>query len=147
VLFLGHIAASLLLADATDSDRAATVAGNLLPDVVDKTGSWVLRAMPSGRWLAHGLPFYASVCLASRFFLEGRARRGFMLGYAGHLVCDLWGAGKVPWLAPFERPHPSRPFEEYDWRVALVPEVVGAVVIWWLSRGRAGAGAPGAETS
>ena len=136
MLFLGHIAASLLIANATDSDRAAAIAGNLLPDVVDKSGGWLLRLMPSGRWLAHGLPCFGAVCLLARFFLEGRSWRGFVLGYAGHLVCDLWGKGRVPWLAPFERPYRRKPFERYDWPAVLLPEVVGAVVIWWLARSR-----------
>ena len=102
MLFFGHIAASLLIADASDSDRAAAVAGNLVPDVTDKTLGWVLKLTPS-RWLAHGLPAYLIVNLVAFLLLDRRRWRGFALGYSGHLVCDLWAGGKVPWFAPFQR--------------------------------------------
>ena len=134
MLFLGHIAASLLIADATDSDRAAAVAGNLLPDLVDKTGGWVLRLMPS-RWLAHGLPCFALVCLAAGLFLDRRRWRGFALGYAGHLVCDLWAGSRVPWLAPFEeQPSKKEKWSKPRFLVYLLPEPAGAAVIWRLLR-------------
>ncbi len=135
MLFLGHIAVSLLLADATDSDRASAVAGNLLPDIIDKTGGWVLRVMPSGRWLAHGLPFFAAVLLASRLVLQPRQWRGFALGYGGHLLGDLYGGASVPWLAPFGRVRRRRRKKEpLVTLTAIAPEVVGAAVIWRLLR-------------
>jgi hypothetical protein len=131
MIFLGHIAVSMALADLTKSDRKAAIAGNLLPDVTDKTGGWLLKLMPSGRWLAHGLPFFAAVCLAARLVLDERRWRGFVLGYAGHLVGDLYGGGKVPWLAPFETPRPPDSAEKRlrGMIMALPAEVVGAVVI------------------
>ena len=139
MLFLGHIAASLLIADATGSDRTAAVAGNLLPDVVDKTGSWVLRVMPSGRWLAHGLPCLTLICLVAGFFLDTRRWRGFVLGYLGHLVCDLWAGGRVPWLAPFEQPRRRRRKRRSRYRLALylLPEAIGAPIVWSLLNGPA----------
>ena len=102
MFFFGHIAATLLVADATDSDRTAAVAGNLLPDVTDKTLSWVFRLGPS-RWLAHGLPAYLLTNLVAFALLDRQRRRGFALGYAGHLLCDLWAGGRVPWLVPGRR--------------------------------------------
>jgi hypothetical protein len=134
VLFLGHIAVSLLIADATDSDRKAAVAGNLLPDVVDKTGGWVLQVMPQGRWLAHGLPCFAVVSVIAGLVLDGRERRGFVLGYLGHLVCDLWAGSRVPWFAPFEKPQRRRRRRPTKTARALylLPEVAGAGVIWKL---------------
>jgi hypothetical protein len=140
MLFLGHIAAALVLADLTKSDRKAAVAGNLLPDVVDKTGGWVLRTMLDARWLAHGLPFTGAACLAARFFVGGSSWRGFVVGYLGHLVGDLYGGGKVPWFAPFEKPNPQPKLWQSGSRFrremgkALAPEVVGAGVIWLLLR-------------
>jgi hypothetical protein len=133
MLFFGHIAASLLIADATGADRTAAVAGNLLPDVVDKTAAWVLRLTPSARWLAHGLPCFVVVSAVAGLFLEPRRWRGFVLGYAGHLVCDLWAGGRVPWLAPFRRIR-SRRRRRSKRKLALylLPELVGAPLTWYL---------------
>ena len=125
MLFFGHIATSLLIADATDSDRAAAVAGNLLPDVTDKTLGYVLKLTPS-RWLAHGLPGYLLVNLAAFVLLDRRRWRGFALGYAGHLVCDLWAGGEVPWRAPFQQ-HPHRKSRKSTLMRAVyfLPEAIG----------------------
>jgi hypothetical protein len=134
MLFLGHVAASLLIADASGSDRAAAVAGNLLPDVTDKTAGWILRLWPS-RWLAHGLPCYLAVCALARLFLDEKRWRGFALGYAGHLLCDLWAGGRVPWCAPFEPQRPYRAKESWPLRrklLYLAPEFVGAPIVWRL---------------
>lgn len=130
VLFFGHIATSLLLADATRSDRAAAVVGNLAPDVIDKTGAWVLRVMPAARWIAHGLPFFALASLLAFFVLDGRRWRGFVLGYGGHLVCDLWAGGRVPWLAPFQKPQPKRRRNKRGLLFYLLPEFLGLPLIW-----------------
>jgi hypothetical protein len=141
MLFFGHIAASLLVADATGSDRAAAVAGNLLPDVLDKTGAWVLRLTPSARWLAHGLPCFAVVSLIAGLFLEPRRWRGFVLGYAGHLACDLWAGGRVPWLAPFRSlPRKRSRRSRRALALYLLPEAVGAPLSWWLLARREKAG-------
>jgi hypothetical protein len=131
MLFLGHIGASVLIADASESDRVAAVAGNLVPDVMDKTLGWVLKLTPS-RWLFHGLPVFAMIAVISRLFVSGPRWRGFVLGYAGHLVCDLWAGGRVPWMAPWG-PKPVKPKGKKPlafWVVYLLPEVVGAVVLW-----------------
>ncbi len=134
MLFLGHIAATLLVAEASRSDRNAAVAGNLLPDVMDKSGG-LLHLMPHTRWLAHGLPFFVLASVLSGLFLPPRAWRGFVFGYAGHLVCDLWAGGKVPWLAPFEKPRPHGPGKPLRWWLLyLLPEAVGAPIIWLLAR-------------
>ena len=121
----------MLIADATESDRAAAVAGNLVPDVMDKTLGWVLKLTPS-RWLFHGLPLFALIAAGSRLFLSGPRWRGFVLGYAGHLVCDLWAGGRVPWMAPFGRKPVKRGGKKpvRFWAMYLLPEVVGVVVLW-----------------
>jgi hypothetical protein len=125
MLFFGHIATTLLVADATDSDRATAVAGNLLPDITDKTLGYVLKLTPS-RWLAHGLPGYLLVNLAAYVLLDRRRWRGFALGYAGHLVCDLWAGSEVPWKAPFQK-HPERKERagKLGWLVYMLPEAIG----------------------
>ena len=133
MLFFGHIAISLLLADATDSDRTAAVAGNLTPDVLDKTAAWVLRVMPSGRFLAHGLPFFTVASLVAMRVMEPRKARGYILAYAGHLVCDLWAGSKVPWLAPFtktsRKKREKKPRSKALLALYLLPEVVGLPIV------------------
>ncbi len=136
MLFLGHIAVSLVAADATGSDRVAAVAGNLVPDVVDKTGGWVLRVFPGGRWLAHGLPFFGVSVLATRLLLDERRWRGFALGYLGHLVGDLYGGGRVPWLAPFGRVGSRGMPKHLVTPSTLVSEAAGALIIGWRLRSR-----------
>ena len=138
MLFFGHIATTLLIADATDSDRAAAVAGNLLPDVTDKTLGWVLRLTPS-RWLAHGLPGYFLANLIAFALLDRRRWRGFALGYAGHLICDLWAGGKVPWLAPFQEEPDRNNKRSKGLRylvVYMIPEVIGLPLTLRLLRRR-----------
>ena len=133
MIFLGHVATGVAIADATDSDHAATVAGTMLPDVIDKTGSWVFHVFPKGRYLAHGLPFFAAVSVLVFATQERRKARGFILGYAGHLLCDLWGGGRVPWFAPFEpapRTKGRAPFLRPVLK-GLPPEFAGA---WFLIR-------------
>ena len=134
MLFLGHIAVSLLIANATRSDRAAAVAGNLVPDVIDKTAGWVLHASPS-RWLAHGLPFFVACAIVAALALDPARRRGFILGYGGHLICDLWGGYRVPWFAPFQK----RPRRHALWgkgrahhAIYILPELIGVPIIWRL---------------
>ena len=131
MLFLGHVATGVAIADATDSDHAATVAGTMLPDIVDKTGSWVFHVFPKGRWLAHGLPCFAAVSALVFATQERRRARGFILGYMGHMLCDLWGGGKVPWFAPFERPRRTRrkPPVLVPLLKSMPPEIAGA---WFL---------------
>jgi hypothetical protein len=130
VLFFGHIAISVALADATESDPMAAVAGNLLPDVVDKTGGWVLKVMPGGRWLAHGLPFFLAANLLAKKALSERAWRGFALGYASHMVADLYAGGRLPLLAPFGRPAAEESDHGLRWLlVNLVPEVPGVIYL------------------
>ena len=129
MLFFGHIAVSVALADATDADPYAAVAGNLFPDVTDKTLG-LLRITPS-RWLAHGLPCLVALCALSLRLMPERSWRGFVLGYASHLVGDLWAGGRVPWLAPFaRRPRRCRKTRRLRWLVLnLIPEVAGLLYL------------------
>ena len=132
MLFFGHIAISLAVADACDADPLAAVAGNLLPDVADKTGAWVLKVTPAGRWLAHGLPFFTLANLVARKALPRRSARGFILGYASHFVADHYAGGRLPWLAPFARPSGRRTKRTLRWwLVYLTPEVLGLGYLTW----------------
>lgn len=93
--------------------------------------------MPSARWLAHGLPCFALVAVASRLFLDGPRWQGFVLGYAGHLLCDLWAGGRVPWFAPFGRPAQQRRWrnQRLQRAIYLLPELV-ALPLLWVKRSR-----------
>ncbi len=142
MLFFGHLAISIALADATDSDPAAAVAGNLLPDVMDKSAGWVLKLTPS-RWLAHGLPFFGVCCLLARRFLPGRVWRGFALGYGSHLVADHWAGGRLPLLAPFHGDRrPAIPiYGSRELAMILAPEVLGLAFLLWRAAGARRTGA------
>ena len=130
MLFLGHIAVTLKLADATGADPAAAVAGNLLPDLVDKSARR-LRLFPSGRWLAHGLPAVLLTSLLVGRMTTPHHRRSFALGYLGHLVCDLYLGGRVPWFIPLRRYTPKEKEQRsvLYWLLYLLPELIGAAVI------------------
>ncbi len=137
MLFFGHIAIAAGLADATASDAGAAIAGNLVPDVIDKTGAWVFRVMPSGRWLAHGLPFVALACGIAGATLPRRKARGFALGYLSHLAADHWAGGRLPWLAPFTKPPAGRSRHDAAWLLKnLLPEAAGAVFLLLRKRRR-----------
>jgi membrane-bound metal-dependent hydrolase YbcI (DUF457 family) len=131
MFFLGHVATGMALADASKTDRNAAMLGAIFPDLVDKTAHLVLRIVPYGRWLAHGLPFMAVACTAVAATQPSQRSRGFALGYASHLVCDLWAGGRVPWLAPFAKPRrrPKKPRSLGKLAIYLLPEVVGAAII------------------
>ena len=133
MLFLGHVATGVAIADATDSDHAASIVGTMLPDVIDKTGSWVFHVFPKGRWLAHGLPFFAAASAVAIATQDRRKARGFVLGYIGHLMCDLWGGGRVPWFAPFEKTvrSPRKVPVLAPLVKSMPPEIAGA---WFLIR-------------
>ena len=132
MILLGHWAASVVLADLTHTDRSAAIAGALFPDVIDKTGNWLLRVMPSARWLAHGLPFFAATTALTFPLLKGGPQwKGFALGYAGHLAGDLYAGGRVPWFAPFERPRQRSGRARIEVVPALIEEIVGAAVLYW----------------
>lgn len=148
MLFFGHIAISLLLADATKTDRTAAVAGNLTPDVLDKA-SWALHLAPSGRFIAHGLPFFGLASAVALAVLEPRKGRAYAMAYAGHLLCDLWAGGRVPWLAPFvkssRRKRDKKRRSNPMLALYLLPELIGLpMVVRLLSRPPAHAETPNA---
>ena len=139
MLFFGHIAIALAAAETTQSGKAAAVLGNLTPDIVDKTGCWILKVMPRGRWLAHGLPFMIIIFAATRPLLPKEHWRGFVLGYLSHLAADHYNGGKLPWLAPFQEPPPSRHHDHLRlFIITLIPEVLGLAYIAWKAQKDAG---------
>jgi hypothetical protein len=143
MLFFGHIAVSVALADATDADPSWAIAGNLLPDMTDKAGAWVFRIMPSGRWLAHGLPFFAAASLAATRLLPERAARGFVIGYASHLAGDLYAGGRLPLAAPFMQAPSGHSSHGLSWLgVNLVPELLGLAFLFYRNRRRVPEGLP-----
>jgi len=135
MLFFGHIAVSVALADTADAHAGAAVVGNLIPDLTDKSLQWI--GVTPGRWLGHGLPFVALACAVTRPLLPRRAWRGFVLGYMSHLAGDLWGGGKLPLLAPFRgNRSPELPwYGRKAWAMILAPEVLGLAFLLWRAAG------------
>ena len=73
---------------------------------------------------------FALAALAARPLLRDRHWRGFVLGYAGHLVGDLYAGGRVPWFAPFE-PLPRQGKKRLNLPAALMEELAGAAFLCW----------------
>ena len=67
-----------------------------LPDLIDKPLAWVLFVLPGGRSLAHSLlfagPLVAAVWLFARRRGHPEVAGAFALGYASHLVGDVYVA-------------------------------------------------------
>jgi hypothetical protein len=137
-----HVASALL---ATRLGRfgagdGPALAGALVPDVIDKTLSWVLGVTPVARHIGHTPLAVGALSLAASRLMGGRWARAFGAAYAVHLMGDLSHDGHIPWLLPFKR---------YDkraerWHMEVTPDLVilealGALVIALLLR------APGAS--
>lgn len=71
----------------------ALAAGTQLPDVVDKSLSWVFQLTPTGYSVAHSVFVAVPVCLAVGALLAARGRGtvgfGFAVGYLSHLAGDV----------------------------------------------------------
>ena len=100
---LAHLAASLLLNEASRGDRASAAAGAVAPDLVDKTLAWVLGVTPSGRFAAHSLVGATALTLTVARVAGPRRGASFGASYLCHLAADLFGGGRVPWLMPFKK--------------------------------------------
>ncbi|WP_255194938.1 metal-dependent hydrolase [Halorarius litoreus] len=71
----------------------ALAVGTQLPDLVDKSLSWVFHLAPTGYSVAHSVFVAVPVCLAVGALLIVRGRStvgfGFAVGYLSHLVGDV----------------------------------------------------------
>ncbi len=114
-----------------EHDAAATVAGALLPDVIDKSLVWVLRITRSTHHVGH-TPLAALVCSVLAAPVFGRRRAAvFGTSYLVHLAGDELHHGRVPWLMPLSSGKRRRHEEHHSlWFVALEAPallVLGAV--------------------
>jgi hypothetical protein len=133
-----HIASALLLnrLSGLDEGAAVTVLGSQVPDAIDKTLAWILRATPAARHIAH-TPLAAIVLSLGASALLGR-RKG-MAAYLAHLVGDLWDDGHVPWLMPFKRyDEEGEPWSVKLSGPTLMLEALGAATILLLARAPGG---------
>ncbi|MEX0785719.1 MAG: metal-dependent hydrolase [Dehalococcoidia bacterium] len=115
--------------------NAPAILGALVPDMIDKTLSWVLRITPTARHIAHTPLSVGVLSLGASKLMGARWGRAFATAYTVHLLGDLWHGGRIPWLLPFKR---------YDWRAKpwhvdfspdlLVLEALGAAAIVVLLR-------------
>lgn len=103
----GHVAAAYLAACVLHVDMRSTLCACMYPDLIDKPLRWLFGLTPNDRIPAHSLPWAAmTTCLVVR--LGGKSYvRGWMVGYAAHLLCDEVNAqfnpGRIyPWW-PFKR--------------------------------------------
>lgn len=132
-----HIASALLanrLAGLGD-DAAPAVLGALVPDLIDKTLSWVLGVVPASRHIGHTPLAVAVASIGVAAFVGRRRAAAFGLAYLVHLLGDLWEHGHVPWLMPFKR---------YDqagerWQVQVSAgsaalEVLGFAYLLWAAK-------------
>jgi hypothetical protein len=152
MLFFGHIAIAVAAAEATGSERAAAVAGNLYPDVVDKSLR-LLKLTPRGRWMAHGLPLLTATLAVSHLALPRPRWRAFVLGYFSHLAADHYDGGRLPWFAPFHAPPMGRRDSKLRWLVVTstpavrAPAPPGPPLLPGPMRPVAGAATPGADAA
>lgn len=77
-------------------DVLALAIGTQLPDLIDKPLAWWVSILPGGRTLGHSLVFAVPlmivlVLIARRFDAVSHVI-AFAVGYASHLVGDLWYA-------------------------------------------------------
>ena len=76
------------------AELLALAVGTQLPDLIDKPLAWGLAVLPGGRSMAHSLlfaaPLVAVAWLLARHWNHGEVAGAFALGYASHLVGDIY---------------------------------------------------------
>lgn len=76
------------------AELLALAVGTQLPDLIDKPLAWALLVLPGGRSMAHSLvfavPLVALGWLLARRWAHPEVAGAFALGYASHLVGDVY---------------------------------------------------------
>ena len=86
----GHLGAGYLAAHYIRADERIALVAALFPDVVDKTGRYILRITPNARVPAHSIVLGIFTTLLVWLFIRRRpAVWGWAAGYATHLIGDL----------------------------------------------------------
>lgn len=131
-----HAASAALVNRALfgEDDPAATIAGALLPDVIDKTMAWVLRITRSSHHAGHTpVAAFAFSLLAAPVFGRRRAA-AFGAAYLVHLAGDELHHGRVPWLMPLSS-HKRRRHDESHRRWFLAFEAPALLVLYAMYAG------------
>lgn len=90
MIFPGHVSAGYLASHYLHTDQRTTMLAAVFPDLVDKTGRYILRWSPSGRVPAHSLLTGALTTAAVALLTRRRqAVVGWAAGYLVHVLSDL----------------------------------------------------------
>ncbi len=100
-----HVASAALVNRALygEHDPAATLAGALLPDVIDKSMAWVLRITRSSHHAGHTPVAALTFSLLAAPIFGWRRAAAFGTSYLMHLAGDELHHGRVPWLMQLSR--------------------------------------------
>lgn len=118
----GHAASAALVNRALygEHDPAATLAGALLPDVIDKSMAWVLRITRSSHHAGHTPVAALAFSLLAAPIIGRRRAAAFGTSYLVHLAGDELHHGRVPWLMPLSNRKRRRHDESHRrWFVVL----------------------------
>jgi hypothetical protein len=86
----GHFATAYMAAHYARVDERLALVAAIAPDVVDKTGRYVLQISPSGRLPAHSLAFaLLSIALVWLVFRRRTLVLGWAAGYLTHITADI----------------------------------------------------------
>lgn len=98
-MILGHVASAILLKRFCHAQSSAgLLIGSLFPDLGDKTIKQI-RHLKEGRSFFHSLFGSVITIAVARILLPRRYRRGFIIGYIGHIAVDA--PKDIPWFYPF----------------------------------------------
>lgn len=152
MIFPGHVAAPVLASRWLHLDCRVAVVAGVMPDLIDKTVFYLLRASHWTRLPAHSPLFFAgsslAVALAGRWWQrDWRWGAAWLVGYGLHILCDaIPPQGVLPWAWPLhsyaEMVSSGRPWflggGSVPWPslLAEVALVVAAVVVELAARRR-----------
>jgi hypothetical protein len=139
----GHLAAGYLAAHYAKLDERVAMVAAIFPDLVDKTGRYVLHVTPNGRVPMHAaLSLLITTALIWLLTRQGPMAWAWAAGYASHLCMDVltdiiqYGSGLDYLLWPFRAAVASRYSQIYgsifDY-VVWVFVAEGLVTAWGLA--------------
>jgi hypothetical protein len=103
----GHIAAAGLAGKVFRADLRGSLAASMFPDLIDKPLRWLFGRTPNDRIPAHTLLGWLLSTALARLLLGRRFARGWLVGYASHLLADQVNAylnpGRIYFWWPFGR--------------------------------------------
>lgn len=116
--FIGSMAVKILTPDIPQTIMIMGVAliGSIAPDI-DTMNSTISQKLPLiavfGSLFGHRRFFHSPLALLILWFFWGKYQLGliFCLGYAGHLLQDLFTRGGIPLLFPYGKRFELAPFK------------------------------------